>query len=345
MSPPLVARASSLASLRSAARPLWRAAGRRLRGPRRRDSAMWIALPADALPLADAAPAVCGAQRARPGRRDRGVPGADAGRAVRDVVRPTGSRTRQYLSHLRRPTRFPGRAPDHFARVFRRRSRRPSASTIRRPGPITRLMDSERPIANGALLGSEHMDYVDANFFDVLDLPLVAGDKRTALADPDDVVITRGHGQEVLRHDGGARPAFDALLPRQAPAFTGSPASCKDIPANSHLKISVVAPLTPAMESDPDQRHGPVERPALLHLRALHEVPPTPARSRPICRRFVLRRAHDSGPGSTPGINRMMRLGLTPLRDLHFADARLLGPMKARRGRPPGLRAGHWSGR
>ena len=220
---------------------------------------------------------------------------------------------------------FPGRPPDHFAS-----SSGAIAPAFRaeypRAGLITRLMDSERPLANGPLLGSEHMDYVDANFFDVLRLPLVAGERRTALADPDDVVIT----ESIARKYFGTAAVLGRWLTLY---YHGKPyvhritGVLRDIPVNSHLKIAVVAPLTPAMESAPDNQLGLWSSPTCFtYVRFVN-----PADVRAVSAdlpRFVERRAHESGPFSTANINQILRLGLVPLRDLHFADARLQGPMK-----------------
>jgi putative ABC transport system permease protein len=218
---------------------------------------------------------------------------------------------------------FPGRPPDYLAgssgaigRFF--------PTDYPRAGSITRLLDFEGAIANGPLLGTEHKDYVDTNFFDVLDLPLVAGDRRTALAEPDDVVIT----ETIARKYFGTT----AVLGRPLTIFyQGKPrlhrvtGVLKDIPANSHLKLAIVAPLTPAVENDPhvgmDRWGVPI---CFTYVRFAG-----PAEARAVAAdlpRFVLRRAD---PGSTYHLERIVHLSLVPLLDLHFADARLHGPMKA----------------
>ena len=220
---------------------------------------------------------------------------------------------------------LPGRPPDHMAL-----STGAIAPAFRldypRAGPIVRLMDSERPLANGSLLGSEHMDYVDADFFDVLDLPLIAGDRRVALADPGNVVIT----QAVANRFFGTT----AVLGRSLTLFYhGKPlvhritGVLRDMPANSHLKISVVAPLTAALESDPDTGLGQWAATTSFTYVRFTDADQMRAVAADLPR-FVLRRAHDSGPGGTPDINRMLSLDLVAVPALHFADARLLQPMK-----------------
>jgi putative ABC transport system permease protein len=220
---------------------------------------------------------------------------------------------------------FPGRPPDHMA---------PSSGAIApalradypKAGRIVRLMDSERPVANGLLLDSEHMDYVDADFFDVLDLPLVAGDRRAALAEPGNVVITQTVANKYF---GGT-----SVLGRSLTLFYhGQPmvhritGVLRDIPANSHLKISVVAPLTTALENDPDNSLGQWGAPVTFTYVRFTD----PAQARTMAAALpglVQRRAHDSGPGATADINKILRLNMTPVADLHFADAGLMWPMK-----------------
>jgi len=189
-----------------------------------------------------------------------------------------------------------------------------------------RLIDSERPVANGSILGSEHMDYVDPNFFDVLDLPVAAGDRRTALAHPDDAVVTEAVAMKYF--------ATKAVVGRSVTLFYhGVPhrhritAVLKDIPVNSHMKIAVLAPLTSQMMSDPDNgltEWGPLIGYTYVRFR-------NPAEARAVeadLPRFVARRAHDPSPDGVPNIDKMLSLSMTPLPALHFVDARLSEPMK-----------------
>jgi putative ABC transport system permease protein len=220
---------------------------------------------------------------------------------------------------------FPGRPPDQMAE-----SSGPVAPALGadypRGGRIVRLLDSERPLANGALLGSEHMDYVDADFFEVLDLPLVAGDKHTALADPGDVVVTEAVATKYF----GTTKVLGRSLKLY---YHGKPlvhritGVLRDIPANSHLKIAVVAPITGAFESGPDAElkgwGGPncytyVRFTDAAQARAIAAELP----------RFVQRRAHDSTPGAALDMSKVLSLNLVPLSALHFADARLMWPMR-----------------
>jgi putative ABC transport system permease protein len=221
---------------------------------------------------------------------------------------------------------FPGRPPDRLAGSsgaialgFR--------ADYPRTGHITRLLDSKRVVANGPLLGSEHMDYVDANFFDVLDLPLVAGDRRTALADPDDVVITEAVARKYLGTTAVLGRSL-TLYYRGKPRLHSITGVLKDIPVNSHLKIAVVAPLTPALEHDPGT--GMDMWGAAISFTYVRFASAAQARAVAAdLTRFVQRRAHEPGDGATSHIDRILRLSLVPLRDLHFADAHLVGSMKA----------------
>jgi len=220
---------------------------------------------------------------------------------------------------------FPGRAAE-----FDAPSSGAIAPALRADYPqaaaTVRMMDSERPLAAGSILGSEHMDYVDPNFFDVLDLPLVAGDRKSALADPDDVVIT----QSVANKYFGATAVLGrplTLFFHGVPRVHRISAVLRDIPANSHLHLAVVAPLTPALESDPSTGLTAWGgEPGYTYVRFKNQADARFIEAElPI---FVHRRAHDPTPGSTIDIGKMLRLNLTPVAGLHFADARLQQPMR-----------------
>ena len=220
---------------------------------------------------------------------------------------------------------FPGRAPDILAQ-----SSGAIAPALRadypQAGNVVRLMDSERPVANGPLLGSEHMDYVDGDFFAVLDLPLLAGDKHTALADPDDVVVTEAIAEKYFGSPTVVGRPLTLYYHGVARVHRIS-AVLKDMPANSNLKIGVVAPLTMALEGDPDNGMALWgQTPGYTYVRF-----PSQAETKAITAElpgFVERRAHDPNLGTGPDISKMLRLELDPITALHFVDVGRVGPMK-----------------
>jgi putative ABC transport system permease protein len=216
---------------------------------------------------------------------------------------------------------LPGQAPDRLAR-----SPGPIAAAFRidypNVGPVTRLIDGKRTVASGPLMGSESTAYVDADFFDVLNLPLAAGDVRTALADPGDVVVT----QAIARKYFGTQAGPASVIGR--PLSLGYHGKVRvhrvsgvleDLLPNSNLRLGVLAPITPAMESADGgdlARWGGTPAYTFVRFRS-------PAEARVVqadLDRFVQRRTHGAPTG--PDIGKMLRLQLTPLTSLHFADMR-----------------------
>jgi putative ABC transport system permease protein len=213
---------------------------------------------------------------------------------------------------------FPGRGPDRIGLTTAAMT--PAFRTdFPGAGEITRLVDSERPIANGPMPGSEHMDYVDANFFSVLDLPLAIGDRARALAHPDDVVVT----EAIARKYFGAT----AVLGRALTLYYHGVARThrisgvlRDLPANTHLKLAVVAPITPAFLSDKDNGLNLWGAPQAFVYARFND----PGQAAAVAAQlpdFVRRRAHDPvGAGGTD-VSRVLSLSLTPVTRLHFEDS------------------------
>jgi putative ABC transport system permease protein len=99
-------------------------------------------------------------------------------------------------------------------------------------------------IRHGQATEVEAMKFVDGPLFDVLALPLVQGDPKTALAQPGNLVVSES---EAKRRFGNENPMGQTLtLAAQGNSqdyrVTGI---LKDIPKNSHLKLNMVARYDP----------------------------------------------------------------------------------------------------
>jgi putative ABC transport system permease protein len=57
---------------------------------------------------------------------------------------------------------------------------------------ISRLCEDRKAFHHGNVTADEHLYWADPNMFDVLPLPVVTGDVKTALQRPDGIVLTRG---------------------------------------------------------------------------------------------------------------------------------------------------------
>jgi len=95
-------------------------------------------------------------------------------------------------------------------------------------------------IRDGQATEVEAMKFVDGPLFDVLALPLVQGDPKTALAQPGNLVVSES---EAKRRFGNENPMGQTLtLASQGVSqdyrVTGV---LKDVPKNSHLKLNMIA--------------------------------------------------------------------------------------------------------
>jgi len=98
---------------------------------------------------------------------------------------------------------------------------------------VTRFRDQSNAVKRGDALFYETVVYADASFFDVIALPLVAGDPKTVIAQPNTVVLSEAMAKKYF---GGADPmgqvmTFDGDKPM---IVTGI---LKDLPGNSHLAV------------------------------------------------------------------------------------------------------------
>lgn len=153
---------------------------------------------------------------------------------------------------------------------------------------------------------------VDANFFQVFPLPLVAGDAATALAQPGNAVIDE---KTARAYFGNRDPIGQTLVLSMDKVRTYRVAAVfRDLPKNTDLKLSVLVPLTREMGTENWFHWGSTNLQTFLRF-------DTPAAARAFegkLTAFVDRRGKElADVGEKPSA--VQQLGLLPLADLHLA--------------------------
>ena len=98
-------------------------------------------------------------------------------------------------------------------------------------------------LQNGEATSSEHFLYVDGPLFEVLQLPFLRGDRRTALASPGSIVLT---ASEAAKRFGTADPLGKTLTTIVAGKATDYRITgVVEDPRHSHLALSMVARFDP----------------------------------------------------------------------------------------------------
>src|SRR5258708_3556909 len=93
----------------------------------------------------------------------------------------------------------------------------------------------------------EDVATADSNFFQVFDLPLLKGDRRTALKEPNSIVLTEKTAKTFF---GNADPMGQSLTLTRAKFHAKVTGVLKDIPDNSTIKASMII----SMRTIADQR-------------------------------------------------------------------------------------------
>jgi len=129
---------------------------------------------------------------------------------------------------------FPGRAPEGTAG-----GPYPLAPVMKIGIPeiqdITRLLHEPMTVGSGDRQFSEMPVAVDPNFFEVVSLPLVRGNPKTVLANPESVVLSQSMARKYF---GDADPIGKSLLFRGAHLLTVT-GIMRDLPHNTHLDTQI----------------------------------------------------------------------------------------------------------
>lgn len=135
--------------------------------------------------------------------------------------------------------RVPGRDPMHFAG-----SPGPLRAALEKEFPSqvetsARIYRHREPVKVGDRQLLTHVSYVDPSFFDVLDLPVLAGDRHKALADARSIALT----QQLARSLFGEEPALGKVLTVEGKHDYTVVAVLADLPERTHLAIDAIALL------------------------------------------------------------------------------------------------------
>jgi putative ABC transport system permease protein len=181
----------------------------------------------------------------------------------------------------------------------------------------TRIWGKTVVVRSGARQAFEDVALADPSIFDVFRLPFRAGEARTALGDPNSLVVS----QAMARKYFGTEAALGRTLTID---FGGQPRVYRvtgvlaDLPANTHLQLDFIVPFSIDISNERDllTRWGS----SMLYTYVRLKDPADIETLRLGLPAFTKRRAHDSTGDYTHGEMQFLPI---PLTDVHFSDARV----------------------
>ncbi len=94
-------------------------------------------------------------------------------------------------------------------------------------------------VRRGDVESVEMIRFTDSKFFELFTLPLIAGDLRTALTEPNGIVLTRSFARKYFGHEApiGEMLEVDRKVSLQVTAVL------EDLPSNTHLNLGILLPI------------------------------------------------------------------------------------------------------
>ena len=102
---------------------------------------------------------------------------------------------------------------------------------------VTRFFNQGGSLRHEETVYNVPIAWADANFFDVFQFPVVAGNLKEALVEPNSLVLTETAARSFF---GDANPVGEILLFNQTHPMTVT-AVIEDLPRNSHLNFRILA--------------------------------------------------------------------------------------------------------
>lgn len=158
----------------------------------------------------------------------------------------------------------------------------------------------------------EDIAEVDADFLNVFGLPLIAGDKTSALSAPNSVIISRSIAEKYFGSDNPVGKSLQLAVDQEAEQYevTGV---FEDLPANTNLEFSIVARLPSEISNDWWSNWGSTSVRTYLRFDTPEAASAFEQRLSP----FIARRgARDLGSDAADQLG----LPLLPITQVHFSS-------------------------
>jgi len=126
---------------------------------------------------------------------------------------------------------------------------------------IARISPDQHTVRHGDIEADEKLYWADPDIFDVLPLPASAGDLRSALREPDAIVLTRRLARKYFGRDAplGEVLQIDGQHPMRVTAIL------EDLPSNTHLDTQIIASGRASFAAWGPSRHEQRKRTDLGH--------------------------------------------------------------------------------
>ena len=181
---------------------------------------------------------------------------------------------------------------------------------------VTRLFKESVVLARNGERFAEVVTWADASFFDVLPLPVIAGDRATALARPDGIVLTRAVASKLF----GKIDVIGELVELNSHPMTVS-AILENLPSNTHLDIDVLAPSHAPFSSAAEQDRNPLDYfGGKAWLAVTYARLPSTLSAAEFRRAMPAMLDRRTAPGSPRAVSERYEMTVRPIADVHLSS-------------------------
>lgn len=177
-----------------------------------------------------------------------------------------------------------------------------------------RIYQPREPVRVGDRQFSEQMNYADPELFEVFDLPMVDGERESALTANDTVIISRRTAAKYF----GDEPAIGKVMTVDKGRDLRVAGVFEDLPRNTHLELDLIARFDPERYKD-QPSIAEMWTGGNVHTYVLFRSPEAMARVAEDLPGMVKQRAVLDLPGfEDADVSQLLRLELMPVLDIHL---------------------------
>lgn len=183
---------------------------------------------------------------------------------------------------------------------------------------VTRFMPSGVLVQLDGRTQEAGVVLVDPNFFQVFELPLLEGDRRTALASPTSLVLSKKAADRMFPGQAALGRTLNIRVDGQARSYTIT-GVLRDLPKNSSIRVPALMPLTGNLSAKAEE--GALRNWSNSSLNIYARIPSAAeaARINADLPKFAVRHVPVSA-SDNPG--QAMKYAFMPITEVHFADAK-----------------------